>query len=34
MAVIENVIPILRVEASRHYYVGTLGFAWNGMPTA
>jgi len=30
MAVIENVIPILRVrdvEASRRYYVGTLGFA-------
>jgi hypothetical protein len=30
MAIIENVIPILRVrdiEASRRYYVGTLGFA-------
>jgi hypothetical protein len=33
MALIENVTPILRVEdleASRRYYMQTLGFRWIG----
>jgi hypothetical protein len=34
VAMIENVIPILRVqdlEASRRYYIQKLGFHWTGM---